>query len=274
MKLDKFSIESLCGIFTGDTDENTFLYRSGPKLIELFNEFGERDIYNAGLIINGKSLSRKNFTKLKLTKFNGTKTLEKLILKLVDERTYWEEDKNVDIIAEQINKIIKYDNYQLKKINDKYYIEGYLLEDDVIEVTPHFKDIQQLIISEIQNAKYTIWIAVAWFTDPVIYKELKQKQKDGINIRLAISNDTTNNSSGLDYSIFETYKINKFGAYQSNIMHNKFCIIDLKTVLHGSYNWTKSANYHNEQITKDSSRTIAEKFSDRFIEIIKTSNIK
>lgn len=112
MKLDKFSIENLCGIFTGDADEKTFLYRSGPKLIELFNEFGERDIYNGGLIINGKSLSRKDFTKLKLIKFNGTKTLEKLILKLVDERTYWEQDKNIDIIANQINKIIKYDNYQ------------------------------------------------------------------------------------------------------------------------------------------------------------------
>jgi len=36
-------------------------------------------------------------------------------------------------------------------------------------------------------------------------------------------------------------------------MHNKFCVIDSKTVVTGSYNWTKKAqsNYENITIIKD-----------------------
>ena len=28
-------------------------------------------------------------------------------------------------------------------------------------------------------------------------------------------------------------------------MHHKFCVVDLKKVIHGSYNWTKKAQYNN-----------------------------
>lgn len=272
MKLEQFSIDQLSGIITGDANAEKFLYRSGPMLVKLFNEFGMRDIYDGGLIIKGKNLSRKNYTINRLNIINGTKNMEKLVLRLVDERTYFSTDLNIDDIAEDINNIIKYDNYKLKKLDNKYYIEGELLEEDIVSVEPHFEDIQKSIISEIKNAKYTIWVAVAWFTDPILYEELKKKKLEGVNIRLIISNDDNNDKSGLNYSIFETHKIDKFGAYETNIMHNKFCIIDLKTVIHGSYNWTKSANYHNEQITTDRGREIAEKFSDRFIELLKKNN--
>ena len=268
MKLETFSIEQLTGIITGDSDTNKFLYRSGPMLIKLFNEFGMRDIYDGGLIVNGKNVSRKNYTKDRLNKINGTSNMGKLILRLVDDRVYFETDYNVDEIAEDINNIIKYDNYKLKKVDNKYYIEGEELKEEIVSVEPHFEDIQKSIIDEIRKAKYMIWIAVAWFTDPVLYDELKKKKNQGVNIRLIISNDSNNKGSGLNYDVFETYKVDKFGAYATNIMHNKFCIIDLKTVIHGSYNWTKSANYHDEQITTDRGREIAEKFSDRFIELI------
>ena len=109
--------------------------------------------------------------------------------------------------------------------------------------------------------------AVAWITDETVYNILKKKKESGVTVKLIISDDDTNKNSGLDYNIFETYKMPRFGKFKYNIMHNKFCIIDLKTVLEGSYNWTKSADYHKEQFVVINSYENAEKFANRFIEL-------
>ncbi len=37
-------------------------------------------------------------------------------------------------------------------------------------------------------------------------------------------------------------------ARKSKLMHNKFCIIDNKTIITGSYNWSKNAESHHENI--------------------------
>jgi len=54
-----------------------------------------------------------------------------------------------------------------------------------------------------------------------------------------------------------------------NIMHEKFCIIDLNTVIHGTFNWTKAANYNKETISIDRNRTTAEAFADEFMKLKK-----
>ena len=59
---------------------------------------------------------------------------------------------------------------------------------------------------------------------------------------------------------------NPNGKYQ-NIMHHKFCVIDLKTVIHGSYNWTNKARWNKETISIDISRELAEKFASEFINL-------
>jgi phosphatidylserine/phosphatidylglycerophosphate/cardiolipin synthase-like enzyme len=54
-------------------------------------------------------------------------------------------------------------------------------------------------------------------------------------------------------------------------MHNKFCIIDSETVINGSYNWTKKANFNKENITIDKDRGLAKRFANEF-KSIKTGN--
>lgn len=51
-------------------------------------------------------------------------------------------------------------------------------------------------------------------------------------------------------------------------MHHKFCIIDLKKVITGSFNWTEKANFNFENIKIIESREKAEDFASRFIQII------
>lgn len=268
MKVDKLSINNLVLIIVGETKKQTTPNKSGRELVAFFNEFGFRDVYdykNGGL---PNKLSRKAYTEDRLKKINGTKNMEKLILALVDENRYFDTEYNVDEIAYEINTIIKANNFKLEKLNDNYIMIGETIADESIEVEPRFEDIQEMIIEEIRKAKYTIWISVAWFTDKLLFDELIKKKSEGVNIQLIISNDNTNRKYGFNFEqYFETYRINPYGVYDSNILHNKFCVIDLETVLQGSYNWTNMAQYHKEQLERVKSRENAVKYADRFIEL-------
>jgi phosphatidylserine/phosphatidylglycerophosphate/cardiolipin synthase-like enzyme len=147
-------------------------------------------------------------------------------------------------------------------------------DKDVDEVTidAHFEQIQEKIIEQIKLAKFTIWVAVAWFTDRLLFEQLVAKKNQGVNVQVIIIDDEINNNSGLNYEEkLEIYRLEKVGKYE-NIMHNKFCIIDLKTVIHGSYNWTQRAKFNRETIVVENSRENAEKFAEQFIQLKKTSS--
>lgn len=139
--------------------------------------------------------------------------------------------------------------------------------DKSVVVSHHFEEIQDQIIEQIESARFTIWIAVAWFTDKLIYKKLLEKREQGVNIQLIINDDEINDQAKLNYEKeFETYRIPKHGKHE-NIMHNKFCIIDLTTVIHGSYNWTNKARYNHETVEVIHSREAAEQFAEQFIKL-------
>lgn len=262
MKLSKYSLESLRDMVTGDGKDTPYL--SGQKLVDLFNSFGFRDLYKGGLPQN---MSRNFYALDRLDKLNGSNELKGLLLDLVDDRKYIMTEFNSDKIACIINKIIKSDGYRLEKVNDVYALIGDNIDDDKVEVEVHFKEIQSQIIEQIRQAKYTIWVAVAWFTDKVLFNELLNKKAQGVNVQVIVADDDINRKSGFDYEgNFEAYRVQNKGMYD-NIMHNKFCIVDLKTVIHGSYNWTNRAKYNKETITIDTSRELAEKFASKFIEL-------
>jgi len=67
---------------------------------------------------------------------------------------------------------------------------------------------------------------------------------------------------------FDAKRFQPTGIYK-NIMHHKFCIIDFKTIVHGSYNWTNKARWNKETITIDNSKELAEKFAREFIKLIR-----
>ena len=48
---------------------------------------------------------------------------------------------------------------------------------------------------------------------------------------------------------------------------DKFCIVDLDYVMHGSYNWSKNANYNEETLATALDREFVSKFADEFMEI-------
>lgn len=140
-------------------------------------------------------------------------------------------------------------------------------EEDV-EHDVFFDEIKDVIIQGIRNARYTIWIAVAWFTDAEIYEELIIKKELGLNIRIITSDEKSNQYLiGKLENNFEVVKVPLKGDYLSNRLHDKFCIIDFEFVMHGSYNWSKNARGNDETIATALDRDFVRKFADEFMRI-------
>lgn len=145
-----------------------------------------------------------------------------------------------------------------------------------------FEDIRDDILSNLKEAKYFIWVAMAWITNLEIIEVINSKAEEGINVQLIINDDEINNRKINNFSKninLQIFKIPPKGVYGTNIMHNKFCIIDGIKVINGSYNWTKTADYHSENINIISSeRSFSEqnilKYMDQFIEIKNKFNDK
>ena len=132
-----------------------------------------------------------------------------------------------------------------------------------------FDELQDTVIQGIRDAKYMIWVAIAWFSNDAIYNELIAKKNRGVNIRVLVSNEPTNNTTvqklkreGVDVKV-----VNTWGENGRNRMHHKFCIVDLDYVMHGSYNCSKNANYNEETLATALDREFVSKFADEFMEI-------
>lgn len=175
-------------------------------------------------------------------------------------------------IKKDLSDLVKYvyeesDDYGLGKV----LICPQILHPDNVEYKEHdvfFSGIQDKIIQGIRDAKYTIWAAVAWFSNQAIIDELSAKKKQGVNIRLVISEEESNKEFYHQLSEkFDTVIIPHFGFERWNRMHHKFCIIDFDYVMHGCYNWTKSANYNDETLEISLDRDLVKKFADEFMRL-------
>ncbi|MDE4015843.1 phospholipase D-like domain-containing protein [Glaesserella parasuis] len=119
-----------------------------------------------------------------------------------------------------------------------------------------FSNIADRISTELSQAERSIYIAVAWLTNRDLFNILVDKAKSGVTVQLLLSNDEINQNSSLDFS---RLKIGNSVAYlvgdgKSDLMHNKFCVIDRRVVMTGSYNWSYKAeknNHENIVITTD-----------------------
>lgn len=264
MNLSDYTIDSVKEFVSGDNELTPYL--SGPKILKLFGEVGIREIYDGGMPQNE---SRNGYIFTKLKEINGTKEIVKFFEILFDPRHFTkDQSKKIEFAVEKFNILIQQDGYRLELIEDQYKIIGSDIPENV-EIEIHFEDIQSKIIEQINNAKFSIWIAVAWFTDKQILRLLYKKKQEGLNIRIVVIDDEINSKYGIEYEkFFEAKRVKPTGKYE-NIMHHKFCIIDFRTVIHGSYNWTIKAQWNKETISVDFGREIAEKFAIEFINLIK-----
>lgn len=107
-----------------------------------------------------------------------------------------------------------------------------------------FKSIEQKILKALDEARATIDVSVAWFTNTTLQKKLLEKQKEGCKVRVMIDANYTNEKHGVDLSPFEHKAVK---SERNGIMHYKFCVIDNNITIHGSYNWTANAETKNNE---------------------------
>ncbi|MEO5358876.1 MAG: phospholipase D family protein [Nitrospirota bacterium] len=102
------------------------------------------------------------------------------------------------------------------------------------------------IVTEIAKARSEILIQAYSFTSKPIAKALINASKSGVNI--AIIMDKSIISEHYSAGVF-TYNagIPTYIDSIHNIAHNKVMIIDRETVITGSFNFTKSAEYENAE---------------------------
>ena len=141
--------------------------------------------------------------------------------------------------------------------------------EDVTEYDVVFDEIQNTVIQGIRDARFIIWVAVAWFSNDAIYQELLVKKEQGLSIRIIVSKEDSNTPmiSKLKSNGFNVKVIPKWGTQGYNRMHDKFCIIDMDYVMHGSYNWTPTANYNEETLATALDHEFVSKFADEFMKL-------
>lgn len=109
------------------------------------------------------------------------------------------------------------------------------------------QEIFQRIKYELSQAQSEILIAMAWFTDPDLFDALLERVENGVKVDIIISDQEDN--SKLEFSKLkdagaEFLKIKNVGY---GMMHQKFCVIDRKIAINGSYNWTVNARKNNHE---------------------------
>lgn len=135
-------------------------------------------------------------------------------------------------------------------------------------IESHFGDIRSLIINELNLAKHDIYVAVAWVTDLKLLELLVSKLYDGIDVKIVLIKDEVNLKNGFDFNEF----VRKGGIVYWDNHHHKFCVIDRKVIITGSYNWTYAAHNRSSRenilIIKDEKELI-ENYSSEFKVLIK-----
>jgi phosphatidylserine/phosphatidylglycerophosphate/cardiolipin synthase-like enzyme len=130
-------------------------------------------------------------------------------------------------------------------------------------IVPYFGDIRNIILQNLRDARFDIYVAVAWFTDKQIFDLLIEKCLQGLNIEVAIIKDDINIGNGFDYDFF----VENGGKLFWDDHHHKFCVIDREVVITGSYNWTYKASNRIQReniIVISSEKELIDKYSYEF----------
>jgi hypothetical protein len=141
------------------------------------------------------------------------------------------------------------------------------------KIESEFKEINKKILNLLDKSLSSIKIAVAWLSDKEILDLLIKKSSLGIDIEIITSDK--NDKETVDEFFLKLKSSNalvlKINSIDDSIMHHKFCIIDERILITGSYNWSYNAknNFENILIIKDES--IIKSFLNEFLNIKKYS---
>ena len=141
------------------------------------------------------------------------------------------------------------------------------------EIQSHFDNIAEKLIQEIEQAQHTIFVAVAWFNSIPLLEALERCAQRKVSVQVIVSGSEKNEihryrnlvDAGGEIYIVGSKNTNEFG-----FMHNKFCVIDHKKVVTGSFNWSRNAGYLQENIVIISDEKTAWDYAQKCTDLIKS----
>ena len=125
-------------------------------------------------------------------------------------------------------------------------------------------NLSKIVSSELAKAEKSIHIAMYCFTLKSLAKGLVEANRRNVEVKVLLDEGQKySKSSCWDILAEEGIKV-KF--YKSpGLMHNKFCVIDEKLTLTGSYNWTGNANKVNEEnLVVIDSEKVTKRYEEEF----------
>ncbi len=260
MNITAFVIAEIVPFITGDKHHPS---RTGRELIALFNKYGARDIYDEkGLPDigkkNGQRPSRKEYVKARLNDLNNKIELRELLILVFNELEAKESHLN------KLNEILNLAKYSVFKNGDELSLQGGIIDNRKPVINEaHFQDIQNRILTSIDNARVSIRVLMAWFTNFTLFNKLIEKHNAGIDVQVAIYDDGVNKKHGVDLSLIPHVRLKR--GKRGGLMHDKFCVIDNQIVITGSYNWTNNAEFKNdENVTVENDPEQATRYSEEY----------
>ncbi len=108
-----------------------------------------------------------------------------------------------------------------------------------------FNNLQEIVVQRLNNATHSVKVAVAWINFEYYAPIFLNLVNKGIKVKIIV-NDDKNNSRYLHIiGNLKEHGIKIKLLRTAGIMHHKFCLIDDKICMFGSFNWTDNANIRN-----------------------------
>lgn len=166
------------------------------------------------------------------------------------------------------------------KVSKEENIRVYFNGKKVGEKSRIFK----VILKHLAQAEESIFIGVAWLTNKKIIKKLGKKSKKIKEIKILISDEKShlmNNgqeSVTLGLSELQNTDLYLWKSYRIDLnkvkFHHKFCIIDRKILITGSFNWSGSATYNEENILVIKESKVVDRFIKEFNKLLSNEACK
>lgn len=140
----------------------------------------------------------------------------------------------------------------------------------------HFTNIRSQILRLLDKANEEVDIAMAWFTSSELFSSILSCIERGVKVQLVLLDNPINFMEyAPDFNKFiEAGGLLKIAKPDNGFMHHKFCIIDGKYVITGSYNWTYYAETRNiENILITDSPSVVSQYQEEYEKLKRQTSV-
>ncbi|MDO8625101.1 MAG: phospholipase D-like domain-containing protein [Candidatus Diapherotrites archaeon] len=137
-------------------------------------------------------------------------------------------------------------------------------ESTTVYFCPH-EDCQHALLEQINDSQQTIDIAIYSFTDADIADALIAAKDRGVRVRVVFDSGQAKSQYSEDETLEQKGIAIKRLDNNRGILHDKFAVLDQKTVATGSYNYSENARkYNNENLLILQDRALGTQYETEF----------